>query len=818
MESLLQDLKYCVRMLQKSPGFTLIAVLTLALGIGANSAIFSMVYGLMYRPLPFSRPDRLMHLGIQWKNGYISDNLTAQLAIAAQNSHSFQSIAVRFPSTGCNLSGAGAPTFIPDAKVSADFFRTLGVSPILGRDLIAADAVQNSGAALLSYRIWQQRFAADPAVIGRQVSCNGKPLVIVGVLPSGFRFTGESDLWMADTLERYQNSSGMNFLAVARLQDDVTKESAEGELAGIFSSFRQEHSASFVAKARAYGVRNVQNWLASSLRTPLWLLFGAVTLVLIIACANLVGLMLARSISRGREIAIRRALGASRRQIVRLALSETLLLNMIAAVAGSLLAWWSMSYLKSIVPAKMGFFSIPHLELQSITMDLPVFGFTVSVAVVSALICGFALALGTSSQDLYSSLKQGDRSSGATSGQLRSRKVLLIAETALSVILLASAMLLVRSFLVLQAVDLGFNPQHLQVAELSMSSKKYAAPKAVWDFDRNVIETINKIPGVRQAATASSAPLMPGLNLGPPVVNGTPCKTGIADYRAISPGFFQVMGMRVLGGRDFNMADIASAPSVAIINQTALRQCWSGKNPVGEQFTLEGPGMTPGDRPIQVVGVVNDVHEHSVDIPAPAIVYLPQAQITEDLNKNLYQSFGLLSAIVVRTSRNVDLSIALPAAVEQVDPEQPIAGIHPAAELVGESVGFTRMLMLLMTAFAGLALLLTGVGLYGVLSYHVAQRTREIGVRMALGANAARVLALVLREGLMLVLAGAAIGIVGTFAVTRLLKSVLFGVGTMDPWALAGAIFALLICALLASYIPARRATKVDPMVALRYE
>ena len=818
MSTLLQEIRYAGRTLARTPAAALVAVLTLALGIGANTAIFSVVYAAMFRPLPFAEPDRLMHIGIQWKSGYINDNLTPQLADALiQRSHSFSSIAVDFPATGCNLTGGGTPEYVPDRRVSPDFFSTVGVAPLLGRDFIEADALQ-SNAAILSYRLWRENFGGNSEVLGKQLWCNGVAYTVIGVLPQNFRMNKPYDVWLPDRLSRYLSGGGMNHLVLGRLRPGVTQQAADAEINAIFQQLKAENPKGWVFQARGLALRSYREWNSSQLKTPLWVLLGSVLVVLLIACANVTGLLLARSAARRREMAVRVALGARRWDVLRQMFLETAVLNLAGAAAGVLLAWWSLGALKDILPTHGGYYSISDFDFSAITINLPVLLFTLGITALAALISGVVPGLGAFSAPVYETLKAGDRGTGATPAQQRSRKLLLGAEVALAMVLLACAALLLQSFRALRAVDLGFEPNHLHVVELSMSSKKFATPAAVWSFDQKAIDKIRALPGVLAAAAVSSPPLEGGLNLGSPVVNGKACSAGndVYNYRAISPDYFRTMGTRVTAGREFSDGDVPGSAPVAIVNETAARLCWNSENPVGAQFWSEG--VAPKTAPLQIVGVVEDQHDYAADLPAPPMVYVPQAQASKDLNDMLYQSFGLISALVVRTSGNQDLSVGVRRAIADVDPQQPIVSVGPMSRLIAESTAFSRMLMVLMASFAALALLLTAIGLYGLLSYHVAQRTREIGVRMALGARTGQVLAMVVREGMIIVAAGAIVGLAGAVASTRLLKSLLFNVKPGDPWTLAAAVAALGAVGVLASVIPARRATRVDPVEALRYE
>ncbi len=816
MTTLLQDLRYGLRMLRKTPGFTAVAVITLALGIGANSAMFSVVYQVMFRPLPYVQPERLVHLVTRWRQGYNTTVVPAIVGAADERTHSFQAVANTFPSTGCNLVGGNTPEYVPNQNVSLNFFRTLGVAPVLGRDFAGDEGIPGGNrVALLSYGLWQRRFGGDRNVLGRQIQCNGNAVTVIGVLPRNFRFSRPAEVWMPARLADYLHDNGMNYEAIARLKPGVTLAQAQADLDATFQQLRRDFPGRWwtAEKARGPGVLNYRQWDVGQLRQPLLILFGAVVLVLLIACANLAGLLLARSTARAHELAVRVALGAGRGRIARQLLTETLLVNLIGGAAGLGLAAWLVQGLKAILPAQGAEVSFGQYDVASMHVNLPVLLFTLGATLATALISGIVPAWASAGADPQSGLKQGEHSSGLSHRQHRSRKVLLVAEVAVSLVLLAGATLLVRSFLMLQQVNLGFDPRNLQVAQISLASKKFKSPDVVWSFQQKVLERLGTLPGVVGAASVSSSPLQPGLNIGAPVVNGKSCDSGIIDYRGVSPSFFQVMRLPLLRGRGFTDSDAAQANPVVVINEATARACWRGEDPLGRQVDVEGLGV-----PRQVVGIAADVKEYAVFSPAPAIVYVPQSQVGERMIWNLYHSFGLLSAVTVRTSRPMDLSVPFERIVQEVDSEQPVASISPMTQLVSESIAFTRLLMVLMVGFAGLAVLLTATGLYGLLTYYVTQRRAEIGIRIALGAGRRDVLRLVLGEGCVLVAIGSVAGLGGALAATRLLASLLFAVQPRDPLSLAVTAAFTACVALLACLVPAHRATRVDPMVALRYE
>ena len=824
METLLNDVSYGLRMLRKNPGFTVLAVITLALGIGANTAIFSVVYSVMFSPLPYAQPNRLVRVVLRWKKGGIADSVTTGIAQAVIDSHIFASAAVEFPSTGCNLVGGSTPEYVPAKRVSAGFFRTLGVAPMLGREFLEQEAA-GGRSAILSYGLWQDRFGSEGNILGRQIACNGQVYTVVGVLPRGFRYAQPAGVWLPDRIANHaQDSDGLNYDVVARLRAGVSREQAQVQGRQLWAQLAREHgSAWWVQNTNGFEMLLYRRWLAGEAQTPLLLLLGAVALVLLIAAANVAGLIMARTAARARELAIRSALGARGSRIIQQVLTESVLLSLLGGALGLLLACYLMIGLKVLFPVNMSpslAGRLPELDLRSVGLNVPVLLFTFAVSGVTGMVAGIVPALRSLQLQPNVALKQGERSVGATRASGRGRNVLLVGEIAVSLVLLVGCSLLLRSFLLMRAVGLGFESHNLQVAQLSLASQKYNTTGAVTQFHQKLLERLRALPGVTDAASVSSSPLEGGLNLPMPELPGKDCGNYPLEYRAISPSYFSVMRIALLRGRGFSESDAAGSAPVVIINRTMARMCWPGMDPLGKQMWIgkgmEKEGLT--DRPRQVVGIAGDVKEYSPDRPTPPMAFVPQAQVPDQIDALLYQAFGLLSAVVIRTSGPVDLSLPLERVVHQVDPQQPVVSVAPMSQLVSDSAAFSRVLAILMSAFAGLALLLSAVGLYALLSFHVAQRTQEIGIRMALGGSRQQMLAMVIREGIALVAMGTVAGIVGAAALTRLAKSLLFGVGTTDTASVLAAVVCLIAVALLASYVPARRATRVDPMVALRYE
>ncbi|HSB76796.1 MAG TPA: ABC transporter permease, partial [Terriglobales bacterium] len=791
MGTLLQDVRYGLRTLLKSPGFTAVAVITLALGIGANSAMFSLVHELMFGSLPFAHPEQLVTVVTRWRKGGYGPNVVPAYADAIiRQNHSFQSLAVTFPSTGCNLVGGSSPEYVSDKRVSAGFFRTLGIAPALGRDFVEADEVaENGNVALMSYGLWVRRFGGQPGVLGREVQCNGKAYTVIGVLPRGFAFGVRADIWMPGHLASHLGEDGMNYDLIARLRPGTTMASAQSDLDGIFQQLRRQRPEAWWTKnTLGPGAVAYRKWVLGDLSRPLLIMSGAVGLVLLIACANIAGLLLARSASRKCEFAVRLALGATRARVVRQLLTEAVLLNLLGGAAAVALAWWSMGTMKAVIPIVRDEFisNLSDVNLSSLHVDRAVLLFALVVSVISGVLSGVAPAVLSSATELEDSLRQGERSGAWSRGRQRGRKALLVGEIAISLVLLAGASLLARSMMMVHRVNLGFDPSNLQVAELSYSSRQFSGVAQVWQFQEKVLQRIRRLPGVAGAAAISSPPMSAGLNLPPPEVAGKQCpEDDVVEYRAASPGYFAVMRTPILLGREFSESDSAASEPVVVINQTLARACFGSANPLGRQLLFGRAMGEKVNRPLQVVGVVEDAREYAANAPVPPIMFVPQAQVPPAINELLYQSFALLSAVVVRTSAAEALDTRLQQAVWAVDPQEPVASVTPMSQMVSNSIAFLQMLMLLMAVFAGLALLLAAVGLYGLISYYVSQRTREIGVRMALGADRREVLAQVLGEGLGLMTLGGLAGLAGAFAATRLLKSLLFGVTATDPASLA---------------------------------
>jgi putative ABC transport system permease protein len=816
----MQDLKYAVRMLAKSPGFTAIVVLTLALGIGANTAIFSLVNTVLLRPLPYPEPQRVVTLGLDYGRGGVSDDFESlQFVYWRDHSQAFDSLAAVFGSMGgFNLVGDGGPVHVRGSKVSREFFRAAGIEPMLGRSFLAEeDRPGGPHVVVLSYGLWRSAFGSDPKVTARSIVLNGVSYSVVGVLPPGFRFiSGEPTASNPEVLIPLQLSDapadrGTNYTILARLKAGTTIASAQTDADRIAAEFHRAYP-NYYSDGSPFQVRvrPFQQAVLGDVQPTLLVLFGAVGFVLLIACVNVANLFLSRATARQREIAIRSALGATRARLFRQLVCESLAFAILAGGAGLALAAWGVRALAAMSPVELP-------RVADLSFDWRVLAFTLAVSVIAAVIFGSVATVYALRGDLNDSLKEGSERAGGIHGRRLSR-VLIAGEVALSLVLLAGAGLLIATVIHLYRVPPGFETANLTSARMSLTAEKYTRTAQVWNFQRQVIERVRQLPGVASVATASATPLQRGLNT---VVfrNGTPSDdrhnlVGI-EYRSISPEYFQTLAIPLQRGRAFTEADSAESAGVAVVNESLANELWPDQNPIGKPL-LAADGDAAQSSPREVVGVVADIREMGLDQPSRATVYVPQAQVKDAFNA--MTNYWIAASCLVRTARPLNLDNEIRSIVAAVDPEEPVAQIDSMASVLARSISEQRFFMTLMGIFAALALVLEGGGIYGVLSYQVSRRTHEIGIRMALGAKPRDVFRLVLNEGLRVVLVGVAIGMVAALLLTRLMASLLFGVKPTDPLTFA-AVAALLVCvALAACYIPARRATQVDPIIALRYE
>jgi len=808
MATLLQDLRYAFRLLAKSPSFTLIAVLTLALGIGANTAIFTVVNGVLLRPLGFRDPSRVVLVAEKTSYPTVSTSYENYIDWRGQ-SHSFESLeATR--GTAITLTGTGEPERLNARMATAPLFSLLGVNAILGRTFLAEeDRAGGAPVVILSYGLWQRHFGAARDILGKSITLDSQPYTVVGVLPGGFELLQPADVFLpftpwAKTLPDDRNWHPGIFV-IGRLKDGITREQARTEMVGITKRLEQQYPIYNTGKSA--DVVGLQEQLVQNVRPALLLLLGAVGAVLLIACVNVANLLLARAAARGREVAIRTSMGASRWRVTRQLITESLLLSLAGGTLGLLFAWASLGPL-----LKLSSTSVP--AVLTVGLDRWVLFFTLVVSFVTGLVFGIVPAVRTAKLDLRETLNEGSRGSTTGIGQHRIRGVLVAAEIAMAMLLLVGAGLLLRSFSRLQEVPPGFQADHLLVADLPLSLTAYSKPQQRFEFFDRLVARAKSLPGVRSAGAASFLPVSGGGGALHFNINGRPPKSPhdytVTGYRTVTPNYFETLGMPLAQGRFFTAADTEKAPTVVVINSAMARTYFPGENQLGKRLQL---GAIPeSDVPwMEVVGVVGDVRQ-GLDLDPQAEMYLPYRQADQVL-----PVFQL--SIVLRTATDPLLqAAALRSALGEIDPNQPLVRVRTMEENMAATVAQPRFRTWLIGIFAALALVLAGVGVYGVMSYTVTQRTSEIGIRVTLGAQPEDVFHIIVGEGLRLALAGVGAGILAALALTRLLRSFLYGVSAYDPLTFGGVALILTLVAVAASFFPARRATLVDPLVALRYE
>jgi predicted permease len=809
MNSIIKDIQYGIRNLIKRPGFTAIAVITLALGIGANTAIFSVVNAVLLRPLPYPEADRLI---VPWgrrddtqHTGIVSYPDFADWQARTQT---LEYLAA-FTSSGLLLrQGDAEPEVITGAAVSADLFPMLRIVPVLGRPFTRAeDQAKAPVAIVLGHDLWQRRFNSDPNITGKQIRIGSTTATVTGVLPEGFRFPANASKTdflrpLASAIgERTQRRSSYSLRVLARLKPGVNVAAAESEMRTIGEQLEQQYpDEGFRLAARLIPLQQAITWDA---KTPLLVLLGAVVFVLLIACANVANLLLARAAARHKEMAIRAALGAGRLRVIRQLLTESLLLSLLGGTLGLLVGWWGINALLAASPLEIS-------RLKDVGLNLNVLAFTAAVSVLTGVIFGLAPALQASRGDLQDGLREGGRNAGGGAARNRVRALLVAVEVALSLVLLVGAGLLGKSFLLLSEVRPGFDPEHVLTTSLSLAKAKYPQPERGF---AEIVQRVANIPGVEAAAVISPLPLGGDSNAGTFQVAGRPVlrpeDKPYSNYRAISPDYFRALKIPLSRGRSFDARDHKDSPPVIIVNETFARRYLAGTEALGQHIIIEGEqGDNGTPPPREIVGVVGDVRSESLDTESGAEYYVPYTQLPE-----------AAMSLVVRSAADLNsLSASVRQVIKEFDKEQYIPTIQPMTKLLVDSVARRRFNALLTGVFAVVALLLASVGIFGVLNYTVAQRTQEIGLRVALGAQTRDVLRLVVGQGVRVIALGVVIGLAASLALTRVLAGMLFGVTPTDPITFIGVSFLLVSVALLACYLPARRATKVDPLVALRSE
>ena len=816
MHTFLQDVRFGVRMLLKNPGFTLIAAITLALGIGANTAIFSVVNAVLLRPLPYPEPDRLVFI----YNTRLKMLMDAEFLRLRDEARSMERVSLYAPTT-YTLTGMGEPERISSGNASRDFFTVLGAPMALGRTFRLEEEPQGQdNAVILSHEFWRRKFSANPGVIGQSLTLDGRGYTIVGVLPRGFKSPLELQIDKAVELWTPPGyyppnpccSHGLN--VVGRLREGRTLEQAQAETSAIIAGVMKDYPGGYPKDGSKQPLlKPLTAEIVGDLRPALWTLLAAVVFVLLIACANVANLQLGRGEMRVSEIAIRTALGASRSRVIRQLLVESLLLAVIGGGLGLLLASWGLDLLPTLGAEK-----IPRLH--EVALDARVLGFTLASSLLTGIIFGLAPAFQAVKFDLHTSLKEGGRASASPKGRRRLRNALVVAEVALSLMLLAGAGLLIRSFWRLQQVDTGFMTERLLTMRLFPPESNYPDDLRVAAFYEELLQRVRSLPGVKDAAAASAVPIGGG-NAGTVIQkeggSSEPEFRSVDEFRIVSPSYFSTMGVRLLRGRFLEDSDHERARPVTVINETLARAYWPNEDPIGRRFRLlDAPPEYAKTVFLTVVGVVADAKNDGLTEAVANEAYVAMRQRTVAVAG---MGFARQMSLAVRTSvEPMNLTNAIRRQVWTIDRSVPVTETRTMEQILATVTSQPRFNTILLGIFAAVALTLAGVGIYGVLSYSVTQRTREIGIRIALGARRGDVLRLVVGQGMLLALLGVAIGLAASFALTRLMTGLLYEVSATDPATFALIAVILTLVALAACYLPARRATKVDPMVALRCE
>ena len=815
-DTLTRDLQHAIRLLIQAPGFTFAAVTTLALAIGANSAIFSLLTTVILRPLPYAQPERLTIFWNAVEKGEVTHLSMRELVNYRQDAQSVDQIAA-YVESSANLTGGTEPERVRAAFVTGNLFSVLGVPPLLGREIVEADATSATpDAIVIGHGLWQRRFGGAPDIIGRTVPVNGRTRTIVGVMPAGFRLPVDyrrdrpSELWVPLFVDN-ANLGGWgsrSYFLIARLRPDVAPSTVTSELAVIADRWIGAGYVRDMGDGMMYRAAvPLPEFISGETRRPLLILFGAVAVVLLIACANVANLLLARADVRRREVAIRAALGAARRQLIRQLLTESVVLSMLATVCGLGLAWAGLQLLVTMRTA-----SLPRVEEAAI--DGTVLFFTAALGVVTGIVFGLVPAIQLLRTDLSSEMKEGGRSGTPGRARLALRGTLVVAQLACSVVLVVGAGLLVRSLVELYRIDLGFEPRGVLTAQIQLPVADYPDATAVANFARQLTERLESLPGVAGAGAVRVLPLARNIGDWSITIEGRPTQPNEnpnGDFQAATPGYFNAFGVQLVRGRVLTAADREDAPPVVVINETMAARYWPGQDPVGKRFRMGGPG---GDYPFMtIVGIVRGTRHNAVVEAARAEMYLPHAQLADSAGGP-----GRSVAIVVKSAAGQPLQLAgaLRDTVRALDRNLPLAEIRTMEEITATALAAPRFAALLLGLFAVVALALAAIGVYGTISLLVTERAHEIGIRMALGASRGSVVGFVLRHGVALAGVGIMLGLAGALALARLLETLVYGVATTDAVTFVAVPVILAMVAIAACVNPARRAAALDPVVTLR--
>ena len=811
MDTIFRDLRFAFRLLLKSPGFTAVAVVSIALGIGANTTVFSVINAVLLRSLPYKDPNSIVLL---WGDNTSQGRLQGHNQVSATDTADYRAQSSVFEEVATFagwypiMSGDTEAERIPAIQVGDGFFKVMKGTPILGRVFTPEEQEEGKDFVIvLSHALWQRRFAGDPNIVGKTILLNARPYTIVGVmgpdfLPLPSTLVAPEGQFYRPVAEKYDDSARdeRHLRAIARLKPGFTIANAQSEVNVIGQRLEQQHPTS--NRFQGIHVVSLAEEIVGGIRPTLLMIFGAVVFVLLVACANVANLLLARSSVRNKEITIRSAIGAARSRLIRQLLTESALLAMVGGVLGLGLSFWGTTLVASAG-------SRINPMFQNIDVDKRVLLFTLGISLITGLIFGLAPALQVSNPNLTESLKEG-RGSGAGSSRNRLRSALVVGQIAMTLVLLVCAGLLIRTVVRLRSVDTGFNPENILAMNIGLPSLKYPKPENQISFFHQATQRIASLPGVKAAGITSVLPLSDNFDGRGLVVEDYPKPRGeeiSVDLYVTTPGYLQAMNISTLDGRVLGDQDTADSAKVALINKTMANQLWPNQNSLGKRIRFTGSENNPGPWRT-IVGVVDDVSQYGLDLKAPMQIYLPHSQFPTSFN-----------TIVVKTENDPEAMVnAVRREILSIDKDQAVFNVTTLEKLRGESIGTRKFFMMLLIVFAALALTLAAIGIYGVMSYVASQRSHEIGIRMALGAQSKDVLKLIVGNGMLLAVIGVAIGLAGAFSLTRVMAGILFGVTTTDALTYVSVSSVLIAVTLIACYVPARRATKVDPLVALRYE
>ena len=825
METLLADIRQALRLLVKNPGFSIVAIAALALGIGANTGIFSVVDKVLLQPLPYPQPERLVQIGRKFPNGEGSSNSVPKYMAWRNNQTVFSAMALYDQQgPGLNVSGSDRPEQVKGVHVSADFFKVFGVAPMRGRTFTKAEDLPNGPkAAIISEHLWETHFARDPNILNRTITLNGEPYPFVAIMPKSFAANPPAEVWIPLQADPNSNNQGHYLAAAARLKEGVTLEQARAQMKLAGEVFRRAYPK-WMNKDESVAVVFMRDSQVRNVKPALFILLGAVAVVLLIACANVANLLLARAAARQRELAIRAAMGATRGRVIRQLLTESVILSALGGALGFLLGLVGVRGLLLLVPG-----DIPRLgdptQLQSpfAMLDWPIALFTLALSLVTGILFGLVPALQISNPDVASTLKEASgRSSTGSRRQSFVRKLLVACEMGLAVVLLASAALLIRTFWGLSTVNAGIDPHHVLTMQTSLAGERYATTEKVDRFTTQVLRRIEALPGVEAAGTAIALPVTSEIDL-PFTIAGRPLKSGELyngeeQWRSVTAHYFATFKIPLLSGRAFNERDTFNSARVLLINRAMAKKYWKNENPIGQVLTI-GKGLGPAfeEQPREIIGIVGDVRETGLADKDVGVMYVPAGQQQQGLtalaNSVIPLSWSIRSNLDAKT-----LSSAVLKEIQAVDGQMPVSKVRTMDQVLNEGTARQNFNMLLLSIFAGIALVLAAIGIYGLMSYSVEQQTAELGIRMALGAGKPDLFRLVVKQGMTPALIGVAAGLAAALGATRLLEKLLFGVKPYDPASFALVALILTAVALLSVYIPARRAMSLDPVIALRQE